>query len=800
MTGLATGGFAVGYIGYNGNTGAINAFVNEYDAQGNLALSQQANSVTSGVQQVAVGDIGDGGFAAIWAGSQSGGAVQIKQQLFGSPLNLQQPSAQPLLSGVPGSVTYTLDGPAQLLAPAATLTDANAAVLNGGQVELSFTQGGGAAAQLGVNNQGTGAGQIGVTGSTVSYGGVAIGTLSGGVNGANLLINLNANASVAAAQALLQNLSYRNSLTDLRAQNTLALRVVDGAGGVSAVSQIIVNSQPMAAIFNESLVNSNTNGAHQTPAVARLTGGGYVVAWASQGQDGDGWGVYGQRYDGNGLAMGVEFQVNSVTSGNQASPQVVALANGGFVVAWNTTSATGSGQGVFAQRYAADGTAQGAQFQVNTTAVTPVSAPSLASYTNGFLAVWQGPSGFYGQRFDLRRQVVALANGGFVVAWNTTSATGGGQGVFAQRYAADGTAQGAQFQVNSTAVTPASAPSLASYTNGFLAVWQGPSGFYGQRFDLNGQQVGQEFLLNKLSGVSNLDPSWWFAFRPAIVAAADGSFVAVWQDQWPTYVHPYTVQAQRYNADDSLNGGLITVYNPGYSWNGNWSATPQVGLLSDGGFVAVWYDSSTNGLDGQRYDANGNAVNSVFQISSGTGDYQPSVTGLATGGFAVGYIGYNGNTGAINAFVNEYDAQGNLALSQQANSVTSGVQQVAVGDIGDGGFAAVWAGSQSGGAVQIKQQLFGSPLNLQQPSAQPVLSGVPGSVTYTLDGPAQLLAPAATLTDANAAVLNGGQVELSFTQGGGAAAQLGSITKEPAPGKSASPGPRSAMAAWRSAR
>ena len=71
---------------------------------------------------------------------------------------------------------------------------------------------------------------------------MAIGTLSGGVNGANLLINLNANASVAAAQALLQNLSYRNSLTDLRAQNTLALRVVDGAGGVSTVSQITVTA------------------------------------------------------------------------------------------------------------------------------------------------------------------------------------------------------------------------------------------------------------------------------------------------------------------------------------------------------------------------------------------------------------------------------------------------------------------------------------------------------------------------------------------------------------------------------
>ena len=237
-----------------------------------------------------------------------------------------------------------------------------------------------------------------------------------------------------------------------------------------------------------------------------------------------------------GLAMGVEFQVNSVTSGNQDQSASRGVVNGGFVVAWNIISATGSGQGVFAQRHAAEWTAQGAQFQVN--------------------------------RRRLRRRA-RLAPRAIRTAFRGVG--------------------------------------RAELTCANVSI-------------LNGQQVGQEFLLNNLSGVSNLDPSWWFAFRPAIVAAADGSFVAVWQDQWPTYVHPYTVQAQRYKADDSLNGGLITVYNPGYSSNGNWSATPQVGLLSDGGFVAVWYDSSTNGLDGQRYDANGNAVNSVFQISSGTGD------------------------------------------------------------------------------------------------------------------------------------------------------------------------------------
>jgi hypothetical protein len=38
------------------------------------------------------------------------------------------------------------------------------------------------------------------------------------------------------------------------------------------------------------------------------------VAWKSADQDGDSWGVFGQRYDSEGVAQGVEFQINSYTT------------------------------------------------------------------------------------------------------------------------------------------------------------------------------------------------------------------------------------------------------------------------------------------------------------------------------------------------------------------------------------------------------------------------------------------------------------------------------------------------------
>src|SRR5262249_18344584 len=73
---------------------------------------------------------------------------------------------------------------------------------------------------------------------------------------------------------------------------------------------------------NEALVNTTTLDVQQTfyqspHAVAMDAAGDYVVTWSSYGQDGSGWGVYAQRYDVNGKALGGEFRVNTTTLGDQ---------------------------------------------------------------------------------------------------------------------------------------------------------------------------------------------------------------------------------------------------------------------------------------------------------------------------------------------------------------------------------------------------------------------------------------------------------------------------------------------------
>ena len=51
------------------------------------------------------------------------------------------------------------------------------------------------------------------------------------------------------------------------------------------------------------------------------TDAGFVVTWSSL-QDGGGYGVYGQLYDSQGVAVGDEFRVNTYISSTQYEPSV----------------------------------------------------------------------------------------------------------------------------------------------------------------------------------------------------------------------------------------------------------------------------------------------------------------------------------------------------------------------------------------------------------------------------------------------------------------------------------------------
>ena len=106
-------------------------------------------------------------------------------------------------------------------------------------------------------------------------------------------------------------------------------------------------------------VNTFTTSFQDQPSITALADGGWVVSWTSAGQDGDRYGIYAQRYNAAGVAQGAEFQVNSFTTGDQLESSITALADGGWVVSWTSNGQDGSGRGIYAQRYDAAGNAVG---------------------------------------------------------------------------------------------------------------------------------------------------------------------------------------------------------------------------------------------------------------------------------------------------------------------------------------------------------------------------------------------------------------------------------------------------------
>jgi hypothetical protein len=107
-----------------------------------------------------------------------------------------------------------------------------------------------------------------------------------------------------------------------------------------------------APLGGEFRVNSYTTHFPRFPSVASDSAGNFVVAW--RGLEGRGnAGIFGQRYASTGEPLGGEFRVNSYTYSAQYSPEVASGSAGNFVVVWQSYTQDGDGYGVFAQRYSA---------------------------------------------------------------------------------------------------------------------------------------------------------------------------------------------------------------------------------------------------------------------------------------------------------------------------------------------------------------------------------------------------------------------------------------------------------------
>ena len=230
--------------------------------------------------------------------------------------------------------------------------------------------------------------------------------------------------------------------------------------------------------------------------IAPSTGGGFVVLRRDLPDS-----VFAQRFDASGAAVGAEIRigVNAVTGGSLVG--ITPLAGGGYVFTWLGSAVNPEHQlvadfPVIVQRYAADGTLLGSEQDAVSQPIAlqgaPVSLP----------------------------QTVALPGGGFVLAWGQQDPDG--FNVYAQRFAADGTAAGT--------------PQLVGAGGGELHVVAtaggGFSGRLGRRADLRASIRARwhkpPAMRCAVDGSALLEPGIAPQQAPSVAALADGGYVVAW--------------------------------------------------------------------------------------------------------------------------------------------------------------------------------------------------------------------------------------------------------------------------------
>ncbi|MBW4577302.1 MAG: hypothetical protein KME08_18685, partial [Aphanothece sp. CMT-3BRIN-NPC111] len=622
------------------------------------------------------------------------------------------------------------------------------------------------------------------------------------------------------------------SLTALSAITDLNGNALDGDGNGTPggdFSQVFSIRTPVAQ-GSEFRVNTTTASTQYASTVAMDADGDFVVTWSSYLQDGSHYGIYAQRYNSAGVAVGSEFRVNTTTASTQRDSTVAMDADGDFVVTWSSAGQDGRGYGIYAQRYNSSGVAVGSEFRINTTTASEEFSSTVAMDADGdFVVTWTsfGPDGsgygIYAQRYnsagaavggefrvntttanDQHYSTVAMdADGDFVVTWSSNLQDGSGWGIYAQRYNSSGVAVGGEFRVNTTTANDQHYSTVAMDADGdFVVTWSSNLqdgdgyGIYAQRYNSAGVAQGGEVLINSYTASTQ---------RYSTVAMdADGDFVVDWQsngiyaqvyksteapatvginnvsvfrDAPNTTIDLFAAFADSTDPDSNLTysvvsnsqpslfsgttidnstGQLILDYNPNSFGSGNITlrATDTSGLFvettfsvsvgsfasngsefgvntttanqqrsstvamdADGDFVVTWSSSGQDGggygIYAQRYNSAGVAVGSEFGVNTTTAStqYGSTVAMDADGDFVVTWNSYGQDGSGYGIYAQRYNSAGAAVGSEfRVNTTTASTQRYStVAMDADGDFVVTWTSSgQDGDGDGIYAQRYNS--------------------------------------------------------------------------------------------
>jgi hypothetical protein len=366
------------------------------------------------------------------------------------------------------------------------------------------------------------------------------------------------------------------------------------------------------------------------------------------------------------VQSGTEFAVNTTLARSQTHAELTRLADDRLLAVWidadfNTTA----NRFVRAQLYAPDGTPLGGELTLAADSAIRPDVVGLAD--GGFVLTWIGGGAICAQifdaqgvatapRFDLnpgsafndgQPEITALAGGGFAVVWDDTRTSGGdvsGSGVRLSTFDATGAGLLSNVVVNGSTSGHQTDASVTGFADGgFVVTWTdlGPRGagatwmIKAQLFDAQGVRIGGEFLVNDPATATG-------SVESTVTTLANGNFAVAWYDNSAQHVQVFTPIGVKVGAEVSVAGVMALVPAVG----------PAITALTDGGFAVAWQDNGAQPSDGsgsaifvQAYDALAHAAGAAMRVNSQTDGDQidPSITGMAGGGFMVSWTDLHGS-------------------------------------------------------------------------------------------------------------------------------------------------------------
>ena len=299
------------------------------------------------------------------------------------------------------------------------------------------------------------------------------------------------------------------------------------------------------------------------------------------------------------------------------------------------------------------------------------------------------------------------ADGNFVIIWSSYFTGDRSNEILCQRFDPNCIAIGDEFQINTTTSGNQTEPSVATDAAGnFVVVWHGPESeskkdenIFAQRFDPNGQTIGDELLVNSYTQGKQK--------YPKVAMNMDGAFIIVWESEKLNADKDISVAScQLFDVNGLFVGDEFDVNSPADC------RYPDVAMDANGNFAIVWMeDKGSRMIMAQLYNADGTVKTEPFEVSTikFSSLTRPSIAMNDSGFFAVTWDGHPDKASLDDIHARLFDPNGTPINEQLTiNTNLEGPQQYPHVTINsEGQFLIVW-NSQTG-TQSSERDIFSRP-------------------------------------------------------------------------------------------